>query len=100
MASLPVCGGIVVAGILRDMPRKLRNWNYRNVISFLKENGFSFDKELGGSHQAWVKRGENGEPARRVEVNFTHGSYPILTLKTMIRQSGIDAKVWIKWGNS
>lgn len=80
--------------------RRLNNWTYRNVIDFLKENGFSFDKELGGSHQAWVKSGNGGKPDRRVEVNFTKGSYPILTMKTMIRQSGIDVKEWIKWAGS
>jgi hypothetical protein len=82
------------------MPRRLHNWNYNDVKDFLKENGFSFLKELGGSHQAWIKRGNDGEPDRRVEVNFTHSSYPILTLKTMIQQSGSDQKAWIKWGNS
>jgi hypothetical protein len=56
------------------MSRQLRNWNYRNIIDFLKDQDFSFDKELGGSHQAWIKRSENGNPDKRVEVNFTHGS--------------------------
>ena len=70
------------------------------MIAFLKENGFTFLKELGGSHQAWIKRGENGETNRRVEVNFTHGSYPVKTLKTMINQSGIPASKWIEWASS
>jgi len=82
------------------MPRRLYNWGYREVADFLRENGFSFFKELGGSHQAWVKRGESNEPDRIVEVNFTHRSYPIPTLKRMIRASGIDANEWIKWGNA
>jgi predicted RNA binding protein YcfA (HicA-like mRNA interferase family) len=86
--------------MLWGMSKRLHNWIYRDVIKFLKENGFGFDRELGGSHEAWIKRGENGEPDRRVEINFTHGSYPVLTLKTMIRQSGIDAKEWIKWAGS
>jgi hypothetical protein len=86
--------------ILMAMSRRLHNWNYQDVTKFLKENGFGFQKELGGSHQSWVKLGKNGEPERRVEINFTHGSYPVLTLKTMIRQSGIEQKEWIKWGNS
>ena len=55
---------------------------------------------LGGSHQAWVKHAENGELGRRVEVNFTSKSYPLLTMKTMVRQSGIDAKKWIRWAGS
>ena len=83
--------------ILVTMPRRLRNWSYNEVTDFLSENGFSFLKELGGSHQAWVKR---GEPDRIVNVNFTHRSYPIKTLKTMIRQSGIDETEWRRWAES
>lgn len=87
--------------ILRDMTRRLYNWTYRDVTSFLKESGFSFLKPLKGSHEAWIKRGSNDtEPDRRVEVNLTHGSYPAVTLKLMIRQSGIPQNEWIKWGSS
>jgi len=100
MASRGVFNGISFTLILRDMPKRLHNWNYVEVTDFLKEKGFSFQKELGGSHQAWIKCGSNNEPDRRVEVNFTHGSYPILTLKNMIHQSGIDQKEWIKWAGS
>jgi hypothetical protein len=77
------------------MPRRLHNWNYRQVIDF-----FTFLKELPGSHEAWIKSGENGVPDKRVEVNFRHDSYPVKTLKTIIRLSGIDEKEWIRWGNS
>ena len=82
------------------MTRRLHNWNYRDVVGFLKESGFTFLKELGGSHEAWIKLEDNAEPDRIVEVNFTHGSYPVRTLKTMIRQSGISQNEWIEWGNS
>ncbi len=82
------------------MTRRIYNWTYSDVTVFLKENGFSFYKELAGSHEAWVKRGDDGTPDRIVEVNFTHGSYPPRTLKTMIRQSGITQDEWIKWAGS
>jgi len=80
--------------------RRLNNWSYRNVTDFLKENGFSFFEELRGSHERWIKRGSDSTPDHRVEVNFTHGEYPVKTLKTMIRQSGIHQKEWIKWISS
>ena len=99
-ARFGVCFRVLLESILERMTRRLRNWNYREVIRFLKENGFTFLKELGGSHEAWIKLGDNGEPDRIVEVNFTHGSYPVRTLKTMIRQSGIDEKEWIRWASS
>ena len=70
------------------------------MIEFLRDNGFRFEKELGGSHQAWSKAGENGAPNRRVEVNHTHGSYPPKTLKHMIYKSGIAEAEWIKWAGS
>jgi hypothetical protein len=82
------------------MPRRLHNWNYRQVTDFLRENGFRFLKELGGSHQAWSKRGEHGEVDVVVEVNFTHTAYPPKALKRFIRQSRIDADEWISWGGS
>jgi len=91
---------MLLESILDHMVRRLRNWSYSNVIEFLRENGFSFFKELAGSHEAWIKIGDNGEPDRIVEVNFTHRSYPVKTLKTMIRQSGIHQDEWIKWGQS
>jgi hypothetical protein len=74
----------------------LNNWTYSDVTDFLKSHGFSFYQELGGSHQAWTKTGGR-DPDRFVTVNFTHGSYPVRTLKTMIRQSGINQHEWINW---
>ena len=82
------------------MVRRLHNWSYRDVIGFLKENGFTFYKEFGGSHEAWIKHGYDAESHRIVEVNFTRRSYAVRTLKTMIRQSGIDQDEWIKRAGS
>ena len=82
------------------MSRRLHNWTYPNVTDFLKENGFIFLKPLKGSHQAWIKRGENGDPDRRVEVCLPRDSYLPKTIKAMIRQSGIDKEDWIKWSGS
>lgn len=107
-----IAGKTATFGIFRGLPgasprfyascmtRRLRNWTYRDVTDFLKENGFSFTKELGGSHQAWEALEKEDKPARRVEVTFRHNSYPVGTLKTMIQQSGISEKRWIEWANS
>jgi len=82
------------------MPRRLHNWTYRDVTDFLRENEFSFYKEIKGSHQAWIKRGENRAPDTIIELNFTHHSYPLGTLKLIILQSGIPRDEWIKWGSA
>ena len=78
------------------MPKGLNNWTYRDVTRFLKESGFAFHEEKAGSHEAWA----NEETTAVVEVNFTHGSYPVRTLETMIRQSKMDKKDWRKWASS
>ena len=100
LANLTACLDLRIRFILVDMPRKLRNWNYRNVTNFLKEHGFSYQKPLKGSHQAWIKHGEVGEPDRRVEVSIPHDSYLPKTMKNMIRQSGLSDNEWFKWGGS
>lgn len=74
------------------MPKGLQNWSYKDVISFLKERGFSFYKERQGSHEAWIS--SDGKAV--VEINVTKKPYPPLTLLTMIRQSCIDRKEWRK----
>jgi predicted RNA binding protein YcfA (HicA-like mRNA interferase family) len=82
------------------MARRLHNWSYREVIAFLRENDFVFFKTLGSSHERWIKHGESSQSDRIVEVNFTNKSYPVKTLKTMIRQSDIDENQWISWSGS
>jgi len=77
------------------MPNGLRNWTYRHLTAFLKERGFVLEREKIGSHELWFKR-EAGEDYT-VNVNWTTGSYPQRTLETMIRQSGIDKRVWRNW---
>jgi len=86
--------------ILVHMPRRLRNWNYRNVIDFLKTNDFRFSKPLDGSHERWIKVGQDGQSDITVEINFTHSSYPLKTLDRIIRQSGLGKDEWMKWGGT
>lgn len=82
------------------MPRRIHNWSYDDVTAFLTENGFTFLCHLRGSHQRWIKRRENGEPDKTVEVNLTRRSYPPKTLKRMILASGIGITQWIAWTRS
>ena len=82
------------------MTRILRNWNYREVTRFLKENGFEFGYPMKGSHQASIKLNEKGEPRWIVEVSRPKTSYKQKTLAAMIRDSGIPQEEWIKWAQS
>jgi len=99
-AKFHACFAVLREHILGHMVRRLHNWRYQDVIAFLKKHGFFFYKELGGSHEKWIKREAAGELHRIVEVNFTRGSYPVLTLKKFIRQSAIDQNEWINWAGS
>lgn len=74
------------------MPNGVRNWSYRDVTDFLKERGFEYKENRKGSHEAWV----NFETNKIVEINISK-AYPPKTLQTMIRQSGIEQKEWVKW---
>ena len=82
------------------MTRRLFNWGYDDVTQFLKEHGFEHYKSFRGSHELWGKFNEDATLERTVEVNRTHGAYPIKTLKIMIKQSGISQKEWIAWAGS
>jgi hypothetical protein len=82
------------------MSRRLHNWSYDNVTDFLKESGFTFYREVGGSHEAWIKYGKDEVPDRIIGMHFTHSSYSVGTMKRMIHACGIDEDEWIKWGGS
>ena len=75
------------------MPKGLKNWNYRDVTTFLKEKGFIFFEQKQGSHEAWISQ----DSRCVVEINYTKKSYPPRTLETMIRQSDIAKKEWHNW---
>lgn len=81
----------------QNIVSRLFNWTYRDVTDFLKERDFTFFEPLKGSHEAWLKLTENGEPDRIVELTFTRGVYTPRVLKKMIRQSGILEEEWIRW---
>ncbi len=86
--------------ILDGMTRRLHNWNYKDVTTFLKQNGFSFYREVSGSHQAWIKYGEDGTPDRIVGLHFTSREYHVGTMKRVVKESGITENAWVKWANS
>jgi predicted RNA binding protein YcfA (HicA-like mRNA interferase family) len=76
------------------MPRKLRNWSFREIISFLEKHDF-IHSHTKGSHFFYVKRDDKHHPAICIA---SHGSKSIKpkTMKNIINQSGIDIKEWLK----
>lgn len=77
------------------MPKRLNNWNYRQVEKFLKEHNFILIN-INGSHHYFS--GIVDKIPRMVTVPF-HGSTSIKngTMKSIIIQSGIDKEVWFSF---
>ncbi|MEP6673657.1 MAG: type II toxin-antitoxin system HicA family toxin [Ferruginibacter sp.] len=77
------------------MPKKLVNWTFKNVEHFLKKAGFVLNY-TNGSHYYYT--GQFGGMVRSVCVPF-HGSNSTIksrTFKSIILQSGIPMKDWMK----
>ena len=100
LASSAVSKDVSSPLILGGMTRRLHNWSYNDVTDFLRVNGFSFYKEVGGSHEAWIRRGKDETPDKIVGMHFTTKSYLVKAMKRIIRESGIDEGEWIKWASS
>ncbi len=69
------------------------NWNFRDVVSFLKDKGFRYNY-TNGSHHYYV--GSYLGIVRQVTVQF-QGTKSIKprTLKSIIEQSGIPREEWL-----
>lgn len=69
---------------------------YTRFVEILTEFGFTLHRHDGSSHQRW--RGTIGGNVRFVDIS-PHGrdrEIPTGTLKAMIRQSGLDQKLFRK----
>ena len=71
---------------------------YAEFLAILRQHGFDLHRHDGGSHQRWRMADEQGNV---FFVDFApHGSMqadiPIGTLNSMIRQSGLPKKLFIK----
>ncbi|MDQ5954280.1 MAG: hypothetical protein QG583_208 [Patescibacteria group bacterium] len=75
------------------MPRGLNNWTFADVSKFLKSHGFIQHGKTKGSHFHYKKVSK--EKSYLVIVAF-HGmkSIPRGTMNSIVRQSGIDKKIW------
>ena len=78
------------------MPRRLLNWKFADVDSFLREHSFRIDhKHTNGSH--YYYHGYIDGILRIVHVPF-HGSKVIKpkTIKSIITQSHVSREKWFE----
>ena len=75
------------------MPRGLHNWNFTDVVKFLKSHGFVQHGAARGSHFHYKKVASD---KNYLVVVAYHGnkSIPRGTMNSIIRQSGIEKRIW------
>lgn len=74
------------------MPNGINNWNFNDVVTLLKENGFTLN-HVKGSHYFYI--GYVGAKSRQVCVpKHSKLVFKPRTLKSMILQSGLSPNIW------
>ena len=76
------------------MSKEFNNWTFSDVIKVLRKNGFLFHKSRGSHFQ--YKKKINGKMHLVVVQSHGKKSIPVGTMHSIIRQSGLDKKVWKK----
>ncbi|MCZ2175113.1 MAG: type II toxin-antitoxin system HicA family toxin [Burkholderiales bacterium] len=65
---------------------------YREIVKRLKQLGFEFDRQAAGSHELWF----NPETRRYTTIPNHPGDMPEGTLRTILRQAGIEPDEFLK----
>lgn len=75
------------------MPNRYNNWTYKQVVRFLRNNGFHLARKSRGSHEQYKGYIDNQV---RICTVPKHGSKAIhsRTMRSIIRQSGIHENQW------
>jgi len=65
---------------------RLAGFRYKDIVRKLKAHGFQFDRQAAGSHEIWF----NSSKKRYTTIPNHPGDMPEGTLRTILRQAGID----------
>lgn len=65
---------------------------YREIVKRLKQLGFEFDRQAASSHELWF----NPETRRYTTIPNPPGDMPEGTLRTILRQAGIEPDEFLK----
>lgn len=71
---------------------RLAGFRYREVVRRLKRLGFEFGRQAAGSHEIWV----NPATHHYTTIPNHPGDVPEGTLRTILRQAGIDPEDFLK----
>jgi len=75
---------------------KYKPLKYREVITILKNLGFSQESGSGSSHQTWSKQKNEKFFAVTVAFHGTNAEFRDGTLNSIIRQSGVEKSEFYK----
>lgn len=82
------------------MPRNLKNWSFRDVVTFLKQHFFVEANQKATGHYYFL--GMVDKMKRLVEVQFHSNQY--ISVKSLqhdiIPKTGIPEAYWKKWANA
>ena len=76
------------------MIRRLRNWTFIEVSKFLKLHGFVLHGKATGSHFHYKKITTERSFLVILAYHGNKGIIPPGTMNSIVRQSGINKKVW------
>ncbi len=79
------------------MSNNLKNWNFSQVVKFLRLNKFCYFKTRGSHFQ--YKKIEKNKTFLVVVQSHGSVSIPVGTMNSIVRQSGIKKEVWINYSN-
>ena len=71
---------------------RLAGFRYREIVKRLKGFGFAFDRQAAGSHEIWY----NELTDRYTTVPNHPGDMPDGTLRTILKEAGIDPNDFLK----
>jgi hypothetical protein len=82
------------------MPRNLKNWSFKDVVSFLRQHLFAEANRKATGH--YYFKGYVDKNIKLVEVQFHSNGY--ISIKSLqhdiIPKSGIPESFWKKWANA
>ena len=73
---------------------RLAGFRYREIVKRLKQLGFEFDRQAGGSHEVWFNPITN----RYTTIPNHPGDMPEGTLRAILKQAGIEIEAFLDGG--
>jgi len=80
------------------MPKGLFNWDFEDVVGFLRQHFFVL-KNTKGSHYYFRGKVDGQQKLTHIQKHGSN-SIPPKTMESVIASSGIPKDFWIKWGGA